>query len=353
MLSSGTSQARADPALPRVPGLAISPVTPLIEAANRRSEHMDETAIAFDLPHVRAAATGGQPLSDRISVRDYTRDVEIGAFSSERGKRQRIRFNVVLEVCHTTAAEDDDVDKVVSYDTITQAIEAEIERERINLLETLAERVARRCLSDRRAVRAFVRVEKLDRIPGALGVEIVRTRSDALPKIRPASQLDGAPIAKPVVLLLANSVLHGPHAPMWLDGAAALPKPVIFALEPVSPQPKAGSVAALRAGLLSIEQNAWSLAARDPRFTVASSRTEIEWALRSRRLSVWAPTKLVADSVEGSVPDASTPSALAAWLASEIDAERLLAVGESVSVPSSAPFQHVDPALPGRLAELV
>ena len=59
---------------------------------------MDETAIAFELPHARAAATdGGRPL-DRISVRDYTRQVEIGAFRTERGVTQRIRFNVVLEV---------------------------------------------------------------------------------------------------------------------------------------------------------------------------------------------------------------------------------------------------------------
>ena len=105
---------------------------------------MDETAIAFELPHARAAATdGGRPL-DRISVRDYTRQVEIGAFRTERGVTQRIRFNVVLEVAPHTAAQDDDVDKVVSYDTITEAIEEEIAAERINLLETLAERVAAR-----------------------------------------------------------------------------------------------------------------------------------------------------------------------------------------------------------------
>ena len=67
---------------------------------------MDETAIAFELPHVRAAATGGAPL-DRISVRDYTRSVEIGAFATERGVTQRLRFNVVLEVGHHAAAQDD------------------------------------------------------------------------------------------------------------------------------------------------------------------------------------------------------------------------------------------------------
>ena len=314
---------------------------------------MDETAIAFELPHVRAAATAGQPLTDRISVRDYTRDVEIGAFSSERGVRQRIRFNVVLEVCHTTAAEDDDVDKVVSYDTITDAIEAEIARERINLLETLAERVARRCLVDRRAVRAFVRVEKLDRIPGALGVEIVRTRSDTQPQIRPTPPTDPKPVPEPLVLFLPNAVLHGPAAAAWLNAAGALGHPTILALEPVSPQPKAISVAALRVGLLSIELNVWSLAARDPRFTVASSRTEIDWALRSGRPAVWAPTKLVADAVEGNAPDLSAPASLAAWLAREIGTERVFAVGEAEPSHSPVRFQHLDPASPSRLAELV
>jgi dihydroneopterin aldolase len=138
---------------------------------------MDETSIAFELPHARASATHAGPPLDRISVRDYVRQVEIGAFRSERGVTQRIRFNVVLEVSHHAAARDDDVDQVISYDTITEAIEAALAVERVNLLETLAERVAAGCLADPRAVRAFVRIEKLDRIPGALGVEIVRDRN--------------------------------------------------------------------------------------------------------------------------------------------------------------------------------
>jgi dihydroneopterin aldolase len=133
-------------------------------------------------PRARAAASEAGPLADRIYVRDYTRSVEIGAFATERGVARRVRFNIVFEVCHSAAAAEDDVDQVLSYDTITEAIEAEIAAERINLLETLAERVAVRCLADPRALRAFVRIEKLDRIPGAVGVEIVRARSGGLPR---------------------------------------------------------------------------------------------------------------------------------------------------------------------------
>ena len=110
---------------------------------------MEDIATAFEALSARVKpAAGAQPL-DRISVRDYTRDVEIGAFKSERGQKQRIRFNVVLEVSRHTAAQSDDVDKVISYDLIVEAIEAQLSTERINLLETLAERVAERCLADR------------------------------------------------------------------------------------------------------------------------------------------------------------------------------------------------------------
>ena len=109
---------------------------------------MDEPGIAFKLPHARASATYTGPPLDRISVRDYVRDIEIGAFRSERGVTQRIRFNVVLEIGHTAAAATDDVDRVVSYDMITDAIEAALVAERLNLLETLAELAERDTTAD-------------------------------------------------------------------------------------------------------------------------------------------------------------------------------------------------------------
>ena len=70
---------------------------------------------------------------------------------------------------------EDDVDRILSYDRVTEAITIELNVERLNLLETLAERIADRILIEPQAIRVFVRIEKLDRGPGALGVEIVRS----------------------------------------------------------------------------------------------------------------------------------------------------------------------------------
>jgi dihydroneopterin aldolase len=290
---------------------------------------MDETAIAFELPQARASATHSGPPLDRISVRDYTREVEIGAFRTERGVTQRIRFNVVLEVSHHAAAEDDDVDQVISYDTITEAIETELGAERVNLLETLAERVAARCLADPRAVRVFVRIEKLDRIPGALGVEIVRSRvpGDA-PRLRPVAPARGAAQSlRPAVVFLPAAEAEGPRAAAWRDALEHLGRPLVVCLAPVEPQAAASSEAARRIGLLAIEQAAWRFCDGDPSFGVAATRTELDWALKTGRLSVWAPAHMVTAALARPAPDASAPAALAAWLAEEIGADLLAIAG--------------------------
>ena len=54
-----------------------------------------------------------------------------------------------------------------------------------------------------------------------------------------------------------------------------------------------------RIDLLAIEQNAWILAARDPRCVVVATRTEIDWAMKHGQMVVWAPSKLVLDAVDG------------------------------------------------------
>ena len=142
---------------------------------------IDDIHLAFAHPEERAAATAaGVP--DRISLRDYIVTVEIGAFQAERGTQQRIRFNVVVEVQPPTGPMDDDVDRILSYDRVTEAITSALAAERLNLLETLAERVAELIIASPQAMRVFVRIEKLDRAPGALGVEIMRDRGRIAPQ---------------------------------------------------------------------------------------------------------------------------------------------------------------------------
>ena len=292
-----------------------------------------EITTAFDKLEARAnESVSGDPL-DRISIRDYTTDVEIGAFQVERGVTQRIKFNVVLDVLPTAAAATDDVDQVLSYDTITEAIDYQLHVERLNLLETLAERIATQILSHSQAMRVFVRIEKLDRIPGSLGVEIVRTRQDA--KVTTAdgiTETDGADV-HPTVVFLPNAILHNKELPSWLDAIAAYELPAVICTEPSElTLPRAdNSPANRRIELLAIEQNAWVLAGKDDRCVVVDSRTELDWAMKNGQLSVWAPSKMVLDSIEKPAFSAK-PLDLAAWFAAEFSADH-------VSILGSGPFR--------------
>ena len=188
--------------------------------------------LAFAHPSERAAATAQTPL-DRISVRDHVVEVEIGAFQAERGVTQRVRFNIVVEVRPVAQPVADDVDRILSYDKVTEAITAELSAERLNLLETLAERVAERILMEPQAERAFVRIEKLDRGPGALGVEIVRSAEHLA-----VVEDDAAPA--PNVVFLSNAAVASAHLARWIDQLTATGHPLILCVGPAEvPSPAA------------------------------------------------------------------------------------------------------------------
>lgn len=284
-----------------------------------------EIRLAFAHPSERAIATASDGPVDRISVRDHIVEVEIGAFQAERGTTQRVCFNVVVEVQPITGQIDDDVDRILSYDRVTDAIAAELAAERLNLLETLAKRISERILLEPQALRAFVRIEKLDRGPGALGVEIVRSKTD----VNSTSPEHSQERPHPRVVYLSNEAIASEHVRGWIDQLEAQAAPLILCVGlPAGPRPKvAHALAQRRIDLLAIEQNGWVLAARDTRCKVVATRTELDWAMKNGQVCIWAPSKIVLDAVEG--PDAAPTEAvdLTAWFAREIEAVEVLLIG--------------------------
>lgn len=289
--------------------------------------------MAFAHPEERSLASAAADPRDRISLRDHVVEVEIGAFQKERGTRQRILFNVVVEVRPAPQPLDDDVDRILSYDRITEAIAEELSAARLNLLETLAERVAERILAEPQAMRAFVRIEKLDIGPYKLGVEIVRSRAEAALKVVGQDGKEAA--LHPLVVFLDNAAIAAPDLGARLDALQALGLPVILTVGlPDLARPRTGhKPTQRRVDLLAMEQNAWVLAARDPRCIVMATRTEIDWAVRRGQMMVWAPSKMVLDATDG--PNGHEPVALALWLAEQMAAERLIVHG-SVALPAGS-----------------
>ena len=115
-------------------------------------------------------------MAQRIFVRDLVLPVPIGAYSDERSGSQQVRFDVIVEL-DPGAPEPTHMGEVLSYDLITDGIAAIVAEGHIDFAETLAERIAAHVLRQKRARRVTVKVEKLERGPAIVGVEIVAERA--------------------------------------------------------------------------------------------------------------------------------------------------------------------------------
>ena len=114
----------------------------------------------------------------KILITDLVLKAEIGVFRREKGKRQRVRFNIELGVVDRPPRQDRRTE-IVCYDRIVAGLRALVADGHVNLVETLAERAADQCLAIPSALHVRVRVEKLDiyRDAAAVGVEIERRRA--------------------------------------------------------------------------------------------------------------------------------------------------------------------------------
>lgn len=111
-----------------------------------------------------------------VFVRDLELDANIGVYHREKGRSQPVRINVDLTVEEGDVQLEDQLENVVDYGAVVDGIKDILAGGHLNLVETLAERIAEFCLSDRRVRVARVRIEKLKVVAEAksVGVEIER-----------------------------------------------------------------------------------------------------------------------------------------------------------------------------------
>ena len=127
-------------------------------------------------PAEPAAAPDAAVETDRIFVRDFTLEMEIGAYGFERGRQQTVRFSVEADVVRAPIRPGEMAD-IYSYDLIMDAVRSLVASGHTDFVETLAEELAATVLGDRRVRAVTVKVEKLQLGPGAVGIEIRRQRA--------------------------------------------------------------------------------------------------------------------------------------------------------------------------------
>ncbi len=84
---------------------------------------------------------------DRIAIHGLTAYAHHGVYAFERRQGQTFRVDAVLEVDTRPAAETDDLERTVNYAELARALHGVLTGEPVDLLETLAQRLADVCLS--------------------------------------------------------------------------------------------------------------------------------------------------------------------------------------------------------------
>ena len=99
-------------------------------------------------------------MTDRIELRGLRIRGHHGVFEHERADGQDFVLDVSLEVDTTAAADSDQLRDTVDYGALANAIADIVSGEPVNLLETLASRIAAACLDDTRVRAVTVSVHK-------------------------------------------------------------------------------------------------------------------------------------------------------------------------------------------------
>jgi 7,8-dihydroneopterin aldolase/epimerase/oxygenase len=98
--------------------------------------------------HGGPAVADSQRVPDRITLRGLRAHGRHGVYPEERERGQMFRVDAVLELDTAAAAAGDDLGKTVNYAELAHDLYAVLAGEPVDLLETLAQRLADVCLAN-------------------------------------------------------------------------------------------------------------------------------------------------------------------------------------------------------------
>jgi dihydroneopterin aldolase len=97
---------------------------------------------------------------DRVALRGLRARGHHGVFPEEREKGQTFVVDLVLSLDTAPAAASDDLTRTVDYGVVAEEVVAVVTGEPVDLIETLAQRIADRCLKHEAVQEAEVTVHK-------------------------------------------------------------------------------------------------------------------------------------------------------------------------------------------------
>ncbi len=115
-----------------------------------------------------------------IFIKDFIINEIIGMHDHEKIKKQKIKFNIVINVNQNTLPNEKDLRSIINYEKITKKLKNLVKNKKYNFLESLAEDSFVEIFKDKRISSVKIKIEKPDAIKNAssAGVEIFKSRSD-------------------------------------------------------------------------------------------------------------------------------------------------------------------------------
>ena len=115
-----------------------------------------------------------------VFIKDFIIEEIIGIHEHEKIKKQKIKFNIVLDVNQSSVPDEKDIKSIVDYEKITNKLENLTKNKKYNFLESLAEDSFVKIFEDKRIDSVLIKIEKPEAIKSAksVGVEVFKTRKD-------------------------------------------------------------------------------------------------------------------------------------------------------------------------------
>ena len=116
----------------------------------------------------------------KVLIKDLVLNMFVGIHNFEKKKKQRVRFNLVINIDQNLFPNDNDLKSIVNYEQVIKTIKRITAKKHYPLLETLAEKIFSKLFENLRIKKILLRIEKLDVIKNtsSVGVEIEKTRSN-------------------------------------------------------------------------------------------------------------------------------------------------------------------------------
>jgi len=104
----------------------------------------------------------------------------IGIHQNEKINKQKVIFNIVINVNQNIFPDENNLASIVDYEKITNKLEILAKNKKYNFLESLAEDSFKEIFSDKRINSVKIKIEKPDAISNAqsVGVEVFKSRND-------------------------------------------------------------------------------------------------------------------------------------------------------------------------------